>query len=291
MRRVVMVGAGLALLVGLAGPALAQVPATLVLRSGDRVNGELVDMGADFTMTVDGRERRFALNDVVVIDFVGGGQGLPDTELSRVQAGRATVFMRGGGMFYGRLADISERRPLKFTFDTDNGERIVYSSDIGRVYFARPPGYETTQPGRPAGGNRPSSGGGQPASGGGQPASGMAVPANRQWTPTGLTVRQGQYVTFQASGEIQLSDNRDDVASPAGSRLGRYSRRAPLPGSLAGALIGRIGNATVFGIGDQDHPLAMPASGLLYLGINDDECGDNRGEYRVQVSLRGPRDR
>ncbi len=276
MRHKIVLGGLLVVMFALAAPAFAQVPATVVLRSGERISGDLVDMGADFTMDVNGRERHFAINDVALIDFVGGGQGLPRTELSRVQPGRATVFMRGGGMFYGRLYDVSERRPLKFTFDTDNGERAVYSNDIGRVYFSVPPGYDTQpQDNRRAERDTPLATGGP----------GMAVPASEQWTRTGLMVRQGQLVSFRASGEIQLSTDRRDVAGPAGSRLGRYARRAPLRDSLAGALIGRIGNSAVFGIGDQTEPLAMPASGLLYLGINDDECGDNLGEYRVQVSL------
>ena len=45
---------------------------------------------------------------MALIDFVGGGQGLPQTEISRVQPGQATVFLRGGGTFYAQLFDISE---------------------------------------------------------------------------------------------------------------------------------------------------------------------------------------
>jgi hypothetical protein len=29
----------------------------------------------------------------------------------------------------------------------------------------------------------------------------------------------------------------------------------------------------------------MPASGQLWLGINDDNCGDNRGQFRVQINI------
>jgi hypothetical protein len=59
----------LALACLLAAPAVAQESATLVLRSGERVSGDLVDMGgADFTMNVNGQERRIPLGEVTVID-------------------------------------------------------------------------------------------------------------------------------------------------------------------------------------------------------------------------------
>jgi hypothetical protein len=54
---------------------------------------------------------------------------------------------------------------------------------------------------------------------------------------------------------------------------------APIPGALAGALIGRVGNGQPFAIGDQTIALPMPAAGQLFLGINDDHCADNRGQF------------
>jgi hypothetical protein len=35
-----------------------------------------------------------------------------------------------------------------------------------------------------------------------------------------------------------------------------------------GALIARIDDSPAFGIGDMTHPIRMPATGQLYLGIN-----------------------
>ena len=57
---------------------------------------------------------------------------------------------------------------------------------------------------------------------------------------------------------------------------------AVLIGALAGALIGRIGNGAPFGIGNQTS-VPMPASGELYLGINDDQVADNTGGFVVDV--------
>ena len=92
-------------------------------------------------------------------------------------------------------------------------------------------------------------------------------------------------MTFNGSGEIQLSADQSDIAGVAGSRTGRTSPNAPLPAALAGALIGRVGNSRPFGIGDQKTALGMPATGQLFLGINDDHCGDNRGQFKVEINI------
>jgi len=52
-----------------------------------------------------------------------------------------------------------------------------------------------------------------------------------------------------------------------------------------GALIGRVGNnGKPFAIGMQTQPLPMPASGRLFLGVNDNELGDNSGAFTVIVT-------
>ena len=64
-----------------------------------------------------------------------------------------------------------------------------------------------------------------------------------------MRVRQGEVVTFNTSGEVQLSDNANDRARSAGTP--RTAPGAPLPSVYAGGLIGRIGNGPPFAIGDQ----------------------------------------
>ena len=82
--------------------------------------------------------------------------------------------------------------------------------------------------------------------------------ANQRWVPTGITVAKDQQVRFDASGEVQLSPDDADVATTAGSKIGRRISNGPLPGELAGALVGRVGNGRAFGIGNQAGPLSMP---------------------------------
>jgi hypothetical protein len=111
----------------------------------------------------------------------------------------------------------------------------------------------------------------------------LSVPGNQQWTPTNIRVNQGETMRFQVTGEVRISANANDRAVPAGSVALKYVSGAPLPKAFAGALIGRIDNGRPFGIGDQTS-LVMPASGILYLGVNDDSVNDNSGEFKVVLS-------
>jgi hypothetical protein len=96
-------------------------------------------------------------------------------------------------------------------------------------------------------------------------------------------VFQGQPVLLATTGEVRLSADPNDIATPSGSKVGRYEARSPLPSSSAGALIGRVGNGPPFGIGDQ-RSFPAPATGLLYLTVNDDPKNDNSGEFGVTIS-------
>jgi hypothetical protein len=96
-------------------------------------------------------------------------------------------------------------------------------------------------------------------------------------------VRKGQTITFATSGEVQLSDDANDIANPDGSKNARYATGAPIRNVLAGALIGRIGpNGQPFAIGNQSSIVA-PAAGILYLGVNDDGFADNKGMFQVVI--------
>jgi hypothetical protein len=110
----------------------------------------------------------------------------------------------------------------------------------------------------------------------------VRVNAQHRWVDSGLNVRAGDLVTFNASGQIQMSDNVQDVAAPAGARSGRTAPDAPVSGVLAGALIAKIGDYAPMAIGNQSS-ITAPVSGRLYLSVNDDHLGDNRGEFVVQV--------
>jgi len=112
----------------------------------------------------------------------------------------------------------------------------------------------------------------------------IIVPSTNQWTPTGIHVQQGDRLQFNSSGEIQLRPpNFNDRAGVAGSLSGRTAPNSPIPSALAGALLGRIDSGQPWGLGNQT-TVVMPATGMLYLGINDDVLTDNSGQFTVKIS-------
>jgi hypothetical protein len=251
------------------GLAQAQENATLVLRSGDRVSGQLVDMGGvGFTVRSGGQERNVPTNDVAVIDFSGGS--MSDADWAKVNQGQQALWLKNGDVIHGHLFDIAGTSPLRITFKTSSGDREFSSGDIARIVMARPS-------------NAPASTGSLTAPTG----SGLTVSPRQQWTATGITVRRGEVITFRTTGEIQLSTDTNDVATPAGSKAARRAAGAPLPDVLAGALIGRINNGRPFGIGTATS-VPMPEAGQLFLGVNDDGLEDNQGEFRVEIQRSGP---
>lgn len=111
----------------------------------------------------------------------------------------------------------------------------------------------------------------------------LIVPATRRWTNTGVNVRAGDVVRIESAGTVQLSGDAADTSSPGGAGSGRRAPSAPMPDRPAGGLIARIGNSDPLFVG-ADSTLRANASGRLYLGVNDDELGDNRGEFRVKIA-------
>ena len=110
----------------------------------------------------------------------------------------------------------------------------------------------------------------------------IPVSATERWTDTALTVRAGDSISIEANGSIQMSGNRRDTAAPAGSD--RNAPGALVSNAPAGMLIGRIGNGAPFAIGAR-RTVRAPASGRLFLGVNDDYLGDNAGQFEAMVTI------
>ncbi|MCX6549898.1 MAG: hypothetical protein NTY02_02625 [Acidobacteria bacterium] len=267
-----LAASAVALVLAASVTVIAAPQALLILRSGDQVRGQLIDLsGAGYTIRTGGVDQDIPANDVAVISFMGSN--FPANEVARMQEGRPFIVLRSGDIVAGRLIDIGGNDPLRLSVRTPDGNQDFDSYDVARIYLARWEGMPS--------GSASSSGQAELESGG----AGIPVPARQCWTDTGIYVNRGQTVSFNGSGEIQLSENRNDTAVVTGSKLGRQSDSAPLPEVPVGALIGRVGSSRPFGIGDQRQPLGMPAAGELWLGVNDDHCPDNRGEFRVEVRV------
>lgn len=254
------------------GVAQAQENATVTLRSGERISGQLIDLNASgFTVKVNNEERQIPKNDVAVIDFAGGN--MTNADWAKVQSGQQVVWLKDGSTVTGQLYDIGGTSPLRLTFKTDSGERDLNSNEVSRIVLAR------TESAPAANANASGTAG---TSG----TAAVVVNPKQQWTTTGITVRRGETLTFNTTGEVQLGGAGDDVAVPAGAKSGRMATDAPLRNVIVGSLIGRIGNGRPFGIGDQT-TIVAPASGQLFLGINERQLNDNSGEFRVEISRSG----
>ena len=256
------------------GVAQAQENATLTLRSGEKISAQLIDLGgAGFTVRINGQERQIPTNDLAVIDFTGGS--MSNDDWSKVGEGEQVTWLRNGEMIRGNLYDIGGTSPLRLTLRTTSGERVFGSNEVARIVLARTDAAVTGTTGSTPATLAPATG------------NGIIVPARQAWTATGLTVRRGEVLTINTTGEVQLSGDANDVATAAGAKSQRYATNAALPRHFAGALVGRVGNQ-VFVIGNES-TVTMPAAGQLFLGVNDDGFEDNVGEFRVEIRRTGRR--
>lgn len=279
IRRFVLTVALAALAVPSISFAQDEHKATVLLRNGERVSGTLEDVenGTVYVRVSLHDQRKLPVNEVALIDLVGGASGLPETELSAARGSSHIALLRGGDSIQGTFVDIrggetGNKDPHSLIFRTTSGEeRRVSLDNVSRVYLGNFPAATATA-------------NSAPASTAQLPSGAVRVPGNATWVATPLTVRKGDQVTFNASGQIQLSDNGSDMAHAAGALSQRRAEGAPLPQNFAGALIAKVGNSAPFPIGDNSAPITMPADGQLYLGVNDDEVSDNRGEFIVKVS-------
>jgi hypothetical protein len=117
----------------------------------------------------------------------------------------------------------------------------------------------------------------------------VVVPGNSRGTDTGIELRTGDSVTIAASGTI-TAGRRAGVVSPDGGRVGVGSivGTYPVPQAGVGALIGyiRTSNGQVsqpFLVGSQQ-TFNAPTDGRLFLLVNDDNYGDNSGQFDVRIT-------
>jgi len=247
----------------------AQENATFILKSGERLSGQLVDMGgAGFTVQVNGQPRQIATNDMAVIDFTGAGPNQSDWD--RLSGGQFAV-LKDGQVVSGQLTDVGGTAPLRLSFNSNGANRDIDSNQVARIVLARPNDAGAIGTGGSASTPSPSS-------------AGITVSGRNPWTPTGVNVRRGEPLTINASGEVRIAGPSGLAASPAGSSETFPSN--PMPGVPTGALIGRVGNGQPFLIGNQSR-ISAPAAGELFLGINDSNHADNEGSFQVQVNRAG----
>jgi hypothetical protein len=217
-----------------------------------------------------------------LIDRVGGANGLPATEIREATGSQHLMLLTNGSSLKGQLLAIrggqgsaNEDQPRTYVFRTDGRDQSFPPDQVARIYLGSYPFGATSANSNDTVTETPGL-----ASGNDVPGA-VHVGAARGWISTGMRVRKGEFISFNTSGEVQLSSNPNDRARPAGTS--RTAPGAPLPNVSAGALIGRVGNSLPFGIGDQAS-VPMPFDGILFLAVNDDERTDNAGEFVVSMA-------
>jgi hypothetical protein len=120
---------GIVILVLLIGAVVtAQEHAVMVLKSGERIAGDLVDLGGSgFTIKVNSQSRQVPTRDVAAIEFASGKRTpvpLP---------GEHVLVLRNGDVVHGELIDIGGTHPLKITFRAVKKDREYPSSEISRI--------------------------------------------------------------------------------------------------------------------------------------------------------------
>lgn len=181
-----------------------------------------------------------------------------------------TLFLRDGSRVQGELLgyrngqiEFEERRGF------GGGRTLRFDRDeVVRIEF------EDRRSGRD---NDGAFGRGRP---GGMREKATTVSADVAWNDTGIDVRAGQTIYFEAQGRVRWGRDRQD--GPAGERNSPSNPNRPMGNRNAAALIGKIGDDMFF-IGDEVGPMRMRSSGRLHLGINDDVLTDNSGNFRVVV--------
>jgi hypothetical protein len=265
--------------------ALANHPATFVLRNGEKVNGDLSYKGGT-AYTLSGRD--YEAQNIAVVAFVNDDPsaaelrqiGRSDNNPNELE--RHAFVTRDGKVTLGKLYKFSPDGET-VTFDArDGGRRDISANDLARIYIN--PGaarsvYSSILRAEPVA----TSG----AVNAPQPAGSIAVNGNQPWTDTQINVKRGDRVSFSTTGQVRVAtgNSADAVAGPDGAGNFQAPRTSyPYPGIAVGGLIAKVGNDKPFAIGSITQPISMPADGRLYLGINDDGFGDNSGAFYVTVT-------
>jgi len=256
----------------------AAEPATFVLSSGQRQSGTLIYgrgenniVDGRFHLLVAGRDESFALDEVVAIEFVGGDPS--PAELQNLPPGNNTpvMVMRDGAMVRGQLTNIVSNDNVQWV--NEAGQRNNYPiNSVARVYLHP----DTARLAFNARGSQ-----GAPVATAGQAyGNTVRIDANVPWVDTGISVRRGDRVIFNGSGDINLEPGASAGVAGTPALHGNY----PLRSAPAGALIGRVNNGAPFLIGSNTGPITMPADGRLMIGINDDNFADNTGSFSVAIN-------
>jgi hypothetical protein len=270
--------------------AFAAEQATFVLRDGERKSGTVVFHGSQGNNLIDNylnlligsEEQTFPISNVAVIEFSGGTP--PTSELQQIPASGNLLALRNGSVEQGQFVNIVNGETVQWR-KADGSTSAYPIGQVSRIYLAPDAGrIAYNYSGSTNTGAVATSGVLSGAATASTPGA-VTVAANTAWTGTGITVKKGDRVSFQASGQIQYAVGGGAPAGPDGN--GNVTNpRFPVAAMPVGGLIGKVGTSAPFPIGANTQPITMPADGRLMLGINDTEFADNSGSFSVVVTKR-----
>jgi hypothetical protein len=263
----------------------AQDRATVQMRDGSKFEGRIEELTANgelFVRVSQNDQRRVPVSSVALIDKVGGASGLPETETREASGAQHLLLLSNGTAMKGQLVAIrggegsaNGEQARSYVFRSSEGREQTFGPEqVARIYLG-------TYPFAAGAGSTTAAAATAGLTAGNDTPGAIRVSASGGWVNTGMRVKKGEFISFNTSGEVQLSSNPSDRARAPGTN--RMAPGAPMPTTNAGALIGRVGNSQPFGIGDQAS-VPMPFDGVLFLAVNDDERADNAGEFVVSLT-------
>ncbi len=268
--------------------AFAQPQVTVVLTNGQQYNGTLNVLNNSIGLVAaSGQRMTWPQSSIAVIEFTPGQPSPQELQQVRSVAGNnqtvlrrllnnstAAAVLQNGQIVTGRLAAISNDGNQISLIASNGQQNNYFASDIARLYLNPSAAQNALAMNQQQYGGAVGTTGTFPA---GQAVS-VTVPANQPWTDTGIYVRSGERVQFNASGRIRWSPD----LPPVGPEGGGSTPGSPVENAPGGALIGRVGNSAPFVVAS-GQIMTMPASGELMLGINDTGLSDNTGNFQVQI--------
>jgi len=264
---------------------IAAERATFILTDGSRHSGQIVFHGDQRENLINGHlnlsndtggpEFTYPIGQVAVIDFVGGRP--PVAELAALPASGHFLMLRTGQSQPGTFVNLIGGDTL--VWKNAAGDTQQYGlTDVARIYLnAQSARTAFRYTGTSANANTA-------GTSGVLPAGAVLVQANQAWNDGGITVKKGDRVAFNTSGQVFYGQGM--TAGPDGDGKLRKPDY-PVPAMPVGGLIGRVGTGTPFPIGSNTQPIVMPNDGRLMLGVNDNELADNSGAFTVTVTRVG----
>ncbi|MCP4219445.1 MAG: hypothetical protein GY765_32720 [bacterium] len=110
----------------------------------------------------------------------------------------------------------------------------------------------------------------------------LQLEATQRWVDSGVTMRIGQDILFEVSGQIYIT--KETRVFQNGELILDVNKNKAMPNQPTGSLVGRIGKrGEPFYIGNDKAPFHMSLKGNLFIGVNDFDFKDNSGKFNVTI--------